>query len=157
MLPWKNSDLFALCDVYGGRHQQPDVLEKYLNIFCFFIIFYVLVLLFSWRTVTPHGAMWLRWGSPATSCLWKQMATLTRPMPFGTAEGDKDCSDGQGVSLISMIFDKGPKHCCARPNMHIWHIWPYLAYLGAYLGARNMVKWGVPEKILQNAVQTRWS
>ena len=31
------------------------------------------------------------------------------------------------------------------------------AYLGAYLGARNMVKWGVPEKILQNAVHTRWS
>ena len=31
------------------------------------------------------------------------------------------------------------------------------AYLGAYLGARNMVKWGVPEKILQNAVQMRWS
>ena len=27
---------------------------------------------------------------------------------------------------------------------------------GAYLGAPNMVKWGVPEKILQNAVQTRW-
>ena len=24
----------------------------------------------------------------------------------------------------------------------------------AYLGARYMVKWGVPEKILQNAVQT---
>ena len=24
----------------------------------------------------------------------------------------------------------------------------------AYLGAQNMVKWGVPEKILQNAVQT---
>ena len=31
------------------------------------------------------------------------------------------------------------------------------AYLGVYLGAQNMVKWGVPEKILQNAVQTRWS
>ena len=31
------------------------------------------------------------------------------------------------------------------------------AYLGAYLGAPNKVKWGVPEKILQNAVQTRWS
>ena len=31
------------------------------------------------------------------------------------------------------------------------------AYLGAYLGARYMVKWGVPEKILQNAVQMRWS
>ena len=27
----------------------------------------------------------------------------------------------------------------------------------AYLGAPNMVKWGVPEKILQNVVQTRWS
>ena len=27
------------------------------------------------------------------------------------------------------------------------------AYLGAYLGARNMVKWGVPEKSFQNAVQ----
>ena len=25
----------------------------------------------------------------------------------------------------------------------------------AYLGALNMVKWGIPEKILQNAVQTR--
>ena len=31
------------------------------------------------------------------------------------------------------------------------------AYLGAYLGAHNMVKWGVPEKILQNAVQICWS
>ena len=31
------------------------------------------------------------------------------------------------------------------------------AYLGAYFGARNMVKWDVPKKILQNAVQTRWS
>ena len=35
----------------------------------------------------------------------------------------------------------------------IYFIWPYLANLGA----PNMVKWGVPEKILQNAVQTRWS
>ena len=31
------------------------------------------------------------------------------------------------------------------------------AYLGTYLGAQNMVEWGIPEKILQNAVQTRWS
>ena len=30
------------------------------------------------------------------------------------------------------------------------------AYLGAYLAAPNMVKWGVPVKILQNAVQMRW-
>ena len=28
---------------------------------------------------------------------------------------------------------------------------------GAYLGTPNMVNWGVPEKILQNAVQTHWS
>ena len=28
---------------------------------------------------------------------------------------------------------------------------------GAYLSAPNMVKSGVPEKILQNATQTRWS
>ena len=27
----------------------------------------------------------------------------------------------------------------------------------AYLGAPNMVKWGFPEKILQNVVQSRWS
>ena len=27
----------------------------------------------------------------------------------------------------------------------------------AYLGAPNMVKWGLPEKILQNAVQAHWS
>ena len=27
----------------------------------------------------------------------------------------------------------------------------------ASLGAPKMVKWGVPEKILQNAVPTRWS
>ena len=29
------------------------------------------------------------------------------------------------------------------------------AYLGAYLGAPNMIKWGVPEKFLQNVIQTR--
>jgi len=35
----------------------------------------------------------------------------------------------------------------------MWQIGaPKYAYLGAYLGAPNMVKWGVPEKILQNAV-----
>ena len=30
--------------------------------------------------------------------------------------------------------------------------WPYL---GMHLGTPNMVKWGIPEKILQNAVQSR--
>ena len=34
--------------------------------------------------------------------------------------------------------------------------WPYLAKY-AYLGSPNMVKWGVPEQILQNVVQTRCS
>ena len=33
----------------------------------------------------------------------------------------------------------------------------YLAYLGAHLSGPHIVKWGIPEKILQNAVQTRWS
>ena len=36
-------------------------------------------------------------------------------------------------------------------------MYAYLAYFDAYLGVQNMVKWGVPEKILQNAVQTHWS
>ena len=30
------------------------------------------------------------------------------------------------------------------------------AYLGAYLGYPNMVKWGIREKILQNVAQTHW-
>ena len=38
---------------------------------------------------------------------------------------------------------------------------PYFAYSGAYfcayLSAPIMVEWGVPEKILQNAVETHWS
>ena len=34
-------------------------------------------------------------------------------------------------------------------------IWPYLAHLGAYLNAPNMVKWDISKKILQNAVQRR--
>ena len=36
----------------------------------------------------------------------------------------------------------------------------YLAHLadwGAYLSASNVVKWGIPEKILQNAVQARFA
>ena len=42
-------------------------------------------------------------------------------------------------------------------NTNWYQIKQHLAYLGTYLGVPNMVKWGVPEKILQNAVQTRWS
>ena len=36
-----------------------------------------------------------------------------------------------------------------------YDIWPYLSYLVTYLSVPNPVKWGVLEKILQNAVQTR--
>ena len=45
----------------------------------------------------------------------------------------------------------------ARPNirLHMPNMAKYAKY--AYLGVRNMVTWGVPEKILQNAVQTHWS
>ena len=60
----------------------------------------------------------------------------------------------KNFKLLEMLNLVGAmKHC----RVGCRHIWPYLTYLGAYLGARNMVKWGVPEKILQNAVQTRWS
>ena len=44
-----------------------------------------------------------------------------------------------------------------HPNMPNMAKYAKYAYLGTYLGAQNMVKWGIPEKILQNAVQTRWS
>ena len=37
---------------------------------------------------------------------------------------------------------------------------PYMVkhakYACTYLGAQNMIKKGIPEKILQNAAQTRW-
>ena len=55
------------------------------------------------------------------------------------------------------VLDPVPTRCenlfgKYAPKMHIR---PYLAYLSAYMSAPNVVKWGVPEKILQNAVQTR--
>ena len=37
-----------------------------------------------------------------------------------------------------------------------WNIYAYLAKY-AYLDTPNMVKWGVPKKILQNVVQARCS
>ena len=43
------------------------------------------------------------------------------------------------------------------PNMAKYAKYAKYAYLGAYLGARNMVKWGVPEKILQNAVPVSYT
>ena len=63
--------------------------------------------------------------------------------------------DRMNHQLIKLMTESPSGDPCTQ--ICIWHIWPYLACLGAYLGARNMVKWGVPEKILQNAVQTRWS
>ena len=68
------------------------------------------------------------------------------------------------------ILDRLDRFGPFGPFWTVWTIldhfgpkWPNMAkyakyaYLGAYLGARNMVKWGVPENILQNAVQTHWS
>ena len=40
------------------------------------------------------------------------------------------------------------------PNIAKYAKYAKYAYLGAYLGAPNMVKWVVPEKILQNAIQS---
>ena len=42
-------------------------------------------------------------------------------------------------------------HSNTRPKYRIW------SYLGVYLSAPKMIKWGIPEKILQNAVQMCWS
>ena len=36
------------------------------------------------------------------------------------------------------------------------HFWPYLLYLGILRAAPNLVEWGIPEKIIQNRVQTHW-
>ena len=45
-------------------------------------------------------------------------------------------------------------HVNTRPNMSNMAKYEFLC---AYMGALNMVKWGVPEKILQNIVPTRCS
>ena len=55
--------------------------------------------------------------------------------------------DLQDVFHLQVLAQEG-RHCVPEAKY---------AYLGAYFAAPNMVKWGVPEKILQNAVQTRWS
>ena len=57
--------------------------------------------------------------------------------------------------FCSLLFDHYWRFCLdliaffgnghMRPKYHIWHIWPYLACLGAYMSAPDMVKWGVPE------------
>ena len=47
---------------------------------------------------------------------------------------------------------------CAQISYQVWpNTAKYTKYniWGAYLGTTNMVKWGVPEKILQNVGQTR--
>ena len=55
------------------------------------------------------------------------------------------------------------KSVVATPlKFYIFDVTKYAKYgqvciFGIYFDAPNVVKWGVPEKILQNAVQTRWS
>ena len=58
------------------------------------------------------------------------------------------------ILAVNVIGLFGPNHGFAAVSIFFGfrHIWPYLAYLGTYMGASNMVKWVVPEKILQNAV-----
>ena len=64
----------------------------------------------------------------------------------------------KGKNTIFNFFINFWQYHASSPNMHpnMPNMAKY-AYLGAYLGAPHKVKWGVPEKILQNAVQTRWS
>ena len=47
--------------------------------------------------------------------------------------------------------------CKCNPMMKVIYGPNVAKYKYAYLSAPNMAKWGVPEKILRNAVQTRWS
>ena len=50
--------------------------------------------------------------------------------------------DLQDVFHLQVLAQEG-RHCVPEAKY---------AYLGAYFGVPNMVKWGVPEKILQYAV-----
>ena len=68
------------------------------------------------------------------------------------------------ISLLRFLFFKGlgvKKNWSRKISFSIGFsqsfglVTPYLVYLGTYLSALNMVKWGIPEKILQNVVQTR--
>ena len=62
------------------------------------------------------------------------------------------CMVLHGIALYCIAL-----HCNA-PKYAKYAKYAYLdAYWGAHFGARKMVKWDIPEKILQNAVQTRWS
>ena len=56
------------------------------------------------------------------------------------------------LQLFQLTIFGTPKYSYLAYLATFGHIWPYLAYLGA----PNMVKWGVPEKIMQNAVQMHW-
>ena len=56
-------------------------------------------------------------------------------------------------SLTFFSFDVISVPC--EDQSHYYQI-RQIMYLGAYLTALNMVDWGIPEKILRNAVQSRW-
>ena len=55
--------------------------------------------------------------------------------------------DLQDVFHLQVLAQEG-RHCVPEAKY---------AYLGAYFAAPNMVKWGVPDKILQKEVQTHCS
>ena len=86
-----------------------------------------LVITFDWGVVSTQG-----------QCVWTAFCKIFSGIPH------------------SPISD-APKYACQvrqicqiQPNTAKYGIWR------AYLGEPYMVKWGIPEKILQNAVQTRW-
>ena len=65
------------------------------------------------------------------------------------------CKIFSGIPHLT-IFGS-PKYARQMPYLAIigciWHIWRIWL---AYLGAPDIGEWGIPEKILQNAVQTHW-
>ena len=98
-------------------------------------------------------------------CLWRKIPRAGRTGQTGRT-GQKGRSGRIGRRRIRRTFELDFASNLCRVAFAIlvmffycrvssWHIWPYLASLGAYLSVPNMVKWGFAEKILQNAVQTR--
>ena len=81
---------------------------------------------------------------------------------FAAIFGPRLCPIGCPKKLFCWILQYPLDYHLWTPHLTIFGVpkytpqIPYLAYLGTYLSVPDMVKWGVPEKILQNAVQTRW-
>ena len=88
---------------------------------------FYLVITFDWGVLLTQG-----------QCVWTAFCKIFSGIPHSPISGAP-----KYASQIRQI-------CQIQPIMAKYGIWR------AYLGEPNMVKWGIPEKILQNAVQTRW-